>query len=65
MAGTPWLFSFLAPAGVTLAIWGRYSLLRSYRFDIGFSSKRDVLLLSGAGACYLYEVDTIFTPLAG
>ena len=50
MAGTPWLFSFLAPAGVMLAIWGSNSLLRSYRFDIGFPSTRDVLLLCGAGA---------------
>ena len=50
MAGTPWLFCFLAPAGVTLAIWGSNTLLRSYRFDIGFTSTRDVLLLAGLGA---------------
>ena len=50
MAGTPWLFSFLAPAGVTLCIWVAYSLLRSYRFDIGFTSTRDVLLLASLGA---------------
>ena len=50
VAGTPWLFSFLAPAGVTLAIWGSHSLLCICRFDIRFLSTRDVLLISGLGA---------------
>jgi integral membrane sensor domain MASE1 len=50
VAGSPWLFSFLAPAGVTLSIWGASTLLRRQRFDIALSSTRDVLLLAGLGA---------------
>ena len=59
VAGSPWLFSFLAPAGVTLSIWGASTLLRRQRFDIGLSSTRDILLLAGLGAIVPMGVSAI------
>jgi integral membrane sensor domain MASE1 len=49
-AGNPWLFTILAPAGMTAAVGVGAALLGRSRFDIRLSSTRDVLLLAGLGA---------------
>ncbi|MFM8716926.1 MAG: MASE1 domain-containing protein, partial [Spartobacteria bacterium] len=49
-AGNPWIFTILAPAGMTAAVWAGAALLARSRFDIRLSSTRDVLLLAGLGA---------------
>jgi integral membrane sensor domain MASE1 len=48
--GHPWLFSLLAPAGMTFFVSMAAKLLKDARFDIKFTSTRDVLLLAGFGA---------------
>jgi len=49
-AGNPWLFTILAPAGMTVAVWSGSALLMRSRFDVQLGSTRDVLLLAGLGA---------------
>lgn len=49
-AGNPWLFSILAPAGMSIALWMGAALLKRSHFDIKLSSTQDVLLLVGLGA---------------
>ena len=49
-AGNPWIFTVLAPAGMTAAAGGGAALLAKSGFNIRLSSTRDVLLLAGLGA---------------
>ena len=49
-AGNSWIFTILAPAGMTAAAGGGAALLARSGFDIRLSSTRDVLLLAGLGA---------------